>query len=66
MWRVMPPDVPGATSHHDVVIAAPRAVLVEIGRAYLALDQVFAGRAVLLDVAGGRDVVGGDAVADLN
>ena len=50
-------------SHHAVVAAAA-AVAVEVGRLHAVLDQVLAGGAGLADVARGRDVVGGDAVAE--
>src|SRR5260370_39264101 len=46
------------------MVAAAGAVGIELGGAYLEADQVFAGRAVGLDAAGRRDVVGGDAVAE--
>jgi hypothetical protein len=50
-------------AHHDFVIAAARAVAVEVGRLDAVLGKIFSGRAVGLDGAGGRDVVGGDRVA---
>ena len=61
---VLDADVGEGAAHHDVVVAAARAVRVELGRAHLMLDQVDAGGAVPLDGAGGRDVVGGDAVLE--
>ena len=51
-------------AHHDFVIAAARAVGVEVGRLDAVLGEVFSGGAVGLDGAGGRDVVGGDGVAE--
>src|SRR6185437_5153637 len=45
-------------AHHDLMVAAARAVGVELLRPDLVLGQVGAGRAGLLDVAGGGDVVG--------
>ena len=61
---VLEPHVGERAAHHDVVVAAPRAVLVEVRGLHAALLQPLAGRARGLDVAGGRDVVGGDAVAE--
>ena len=52
-------------AHHDFVIAAARAVGVEVRRLHAVRDQVLSRRAVVLDGAGGRDVVGGDAVAQI-
>ena len=45
------------------MIAAARAVGVEVGGLDAVLLQIFSGRTVFLDRAGGRNVVGGDAVA---
>ena len=62
---VLDADIGEGAAHHHFVIAAPRAVLVEVGRLHLMLDQIFAGRASCrLDRAGRRDVVGGDLVAE--
>ncbi len=57
-------DVGEGAAGHDAVVAAAGAVLVEVDGADAVLHQVFAGGAVLLDRAGGGNVVGGDAVAD--
>jgi len=46
------------------VIAATRAVGVKVGRFYAVVREVFSGWAVELDGACGRDVVGGDGVAE--
>ena len=51
-------------AHHHFVIAAPRAVGIEVLRLDAVLDQVLARGAVRLDVAGRRNVIGGDAVAE--
>ena len=51
-------------AHHHFVIAAARAVRVEVGRLHAARHQVLSGGAVLLDRAGRRDVIGRDAVAE--
>src|SRR4029450_3086504 len=53
----------GAADHH-LVVAPPGPVGVEVPRLDPLLHQVAAGRAVTLDDPGGRDVVGGDAVAE--
>ena len=57
---VLDADVGEGAAHHHFVIAAARAVLVEIGRAHLMLDQILPGRARCADRARRRDVVGGD------
>src|SRR3546814_12892259 len=51
-------------SHHHVVVAAAGAVAVEIRLANLMFHKPFSGRRVRLDRTRGRDVVGGDAVAE--
>ena len=56
-------DVGEGAADHDFVVAAARAVGVEVGGLDAVLLQVFSGGAVFLDGAGGRDVVGGDAVS---
>ncbi len=62
--KVAQADVGEGAAHHHLVVAAARAVGIEIrGRDAVRL-QVLAGRAVRLDGAGGRDVVGGDRVAE--
>src|ERR1035441_7470919 len=61
---VLEPDIGEGPAHHYFVIAAPRAVLVEVGRLNLVLDQIFAGRRIHLDRTGRRNVVGGDRVEE--
>ena len=61
---VLEPDVGEGAAHHHLVIAAARAVGVEVDGADAVADEIAAGRALLLDRAGGRDVIGGDAVAE--
>ena len=56
-------DVGQRSAHHHFVIAAARAVGIEIPRLHAVLDQVFAGGAVGGNIAGGRDVIGGDRIA---
>ena len=51
-------------AHHHFVIAAARAVGVEILRLNAVRDQIFSGGAIGGNRAGGRNVVGGDAVAE--
>ena len=60
---VAQPHVGERAAHHHLVVAAPRAVGVEVPPLDAVLEQVAPGGRVLLDRAGGRDVVGGDAVA---
>ena len=62
--QVAQPHVREGAANHHLVVAAPRAVRVEVLALDPVLDQVAAGRAVGLDRAGGRDVVGGDGVAE--
>ncbi len=50
-------------AHHHLVVAAAGAVAVELDRLHAVLHQVFASGAIEFDGAGGRDVVGGDGVA---
>src|SRR2546422_1961700 len=60
---VAQPNVGEGSAHHDFVIAAARAVGVEVGGLHAVLLQVFSGGTIFLDGAGGTDVVGGHAVA---
>ena len=57
-------DVGEGAAHHDFVVAAARAVGVEVGGLDAVVGEVLAGGAVVLDGAGGGDVVGGDGVAE--
>ena len=57
-------DVRERAAHHHLVVAAPRAVRVEVLALDAVLDEVAAGRRVRLDRAGGRDVVRRHRVAD--
>ena len=59
---VLDADIGESAAHHHFMIAAARAVLVEVGRLHLVPDQIFAGRRVDLDRSGRRNVVGGDRV----
>ena len=61
---ILEADIGEGAAHHHFVIAAPRAVLVEVERLDLVIDQVFAGGRIHLDGAGRRDVVGGDGVEE--
>src|SRR5690606_4640855 len=62
--QVLDADVGEGAAHHDVVVAAARAVAVEVGRLHAARLQEAPRRRILLDVAGRRDVVGGDRIAE--
>ena len=57
-------DIGEGAAHHHFVIAAARAVGIEIRDRDAVFEQVTARRAVLLDRAGRRDVVGGDGIAE--
>ena len=57
-------DVGKGAAHHHVVVAAPRAVGVEVPARNLPFQQVRAAGGLGADGAGGRDVVGGDGVAE--
>src|SRR5208282_921164 len=57
-------DIGKRAAHHNLVVAAARSVGIEIGRLHAVSHQVFAGGAIFLYGTGGRDVVGGDAVAE--
>ena len=59
-------DVGKGAAHHHFVVAATGAVGIEILWPDAIVDQVPARRRVGLDGAGGGDVVGGDAVAQLD
>ncbi len=61
---VLDADVGEGAAHHDLMVAAARAVLVEILRTHLVVAQVFAGRACFLNRSRRRDVVGGDRVEE--
>ena len=71
---VKPPSTPGASRFrkrmfancspmHDPVVAAPRAVGVEVALHDSAIAQMAPGGGVERDVAGGRDVIGGHRIA---
>src|SRR3546814_13263821 len=57
-------DVGERAAHHHIVVAAARAVAVEVGRLHAARLQELARGRIVLDVAGRRDVVGGDRFAE--
>ena len=59
---VLEANIGKRAAHHHLVIAAARAVLVEIGGLDLVLDEILARRRVDLDRAGRRDVIGGDRI----
>ena len=57
-------DVRERSAHHHFVIAAPGTVGIEVHRLHALLDEISRGRARLRDVAGGRDVIRRDRVAE--
>ena len=57
-------DVGEGAAHHHFMVAAARAIGVELRLGHLAFGQVAAGRARFLDAAGRADVIGGDAVPE--
>jgi hypothetical protein len=61
---VLDADVGEGAAHHHFMVAAARAVLVEVGGADAIVGEVLAGGRGGLDRAGRRDVVGGDLVAE--
>ncbi len=56
-------DVRECTAHHHFVIAAARAVGIEILGLDAVRDQIFSRGTIGLNRAGGRNVIGGDAIA---
>ena len=62
--QVFDTDVGERAARHDAVVAATRAVAVEVGELDAVVGEEFSGGRTLLDRASGRDVVGGDAVAE--
>ena len=62
--EILNSDVGEGSAHHDLMIAAPRAILIEIGFRDLPFEQILAGGRGLLDRAGGRNMVGRDLVAE--
>ena len=61
---VLDADIGERAAHHHFVIAAAGAVLVEVDRPHLMLDEILTGRARGLDRARGRNVVGGDRIEE--
>ena len=62
--QVAQPDVGERAAHHHLVVAAARAVGVEVLLLHAVLDEVPGAGRVLLDRARGRDVVGRHGVAE--
>ena len=62
--QVLQAHVRERAAHHHFVIAAARAVLVEVARGDAVLLEVLRGRGALGDVAGRRDVVGRHRIAE--
>src|SRR6478735_7879740 len=63
--EVLQADVGERASDHDLVVAAARAVGVEVPALDAVVGEVLPGGAVVLDGAGRADVVGRDRVAEL-
>ena len=61
--QVLEPNIGKSAARHHVIVAAPRAIGVEVARCHAALDQIFSCRAVGGDVARRGDVIGGDGIA---
>ena len=61
---VLDADVGEGAAHHHFVVAAARAVLVEVDRLDLMVNQILAGGRLLFDRACRRDVVGGDRIEE--
>ena len=61
---VAQPDIGERSAHHHFMVAAARAVGIEIAGLDAVRDQEFSGRAVGGNIAGGRDVIGGDGIAE--
>ena len=62
--QVAQADVGERAAHHDFVVATASAVGVEVDLLHAVSFQVLRGRAAARDVACGRDVIGGDRVAE--
>ena len=62
--QVLDAHVGEGAAHHHFVVAAARAVGVEVGLQHAVLHQPLARRRRFLDRTGRRDVVGGDRVAE--
>jgi hypothetical protein len=61
--QVLDAHIGKGAAHHHVVVAAARAVAVEVGLLHAVGQQPLAGGRAFLDGTGGRNVVGGDGVA---
>ena len=57
------PNIGKGTPHHHFVIAAPRAIRVEVRFFNFVSSQIFTGGAGAFDRTRGRNMVGGDAIA---
>src|SRR5205085_7297937 len=62
--KVLDADVGEGAAHHHLMVAATRAVRVEVLLLDAAQEQVASGGRGRLDSPGGRDVVGRDGVAE--
>src|SRR4030095_12880916 len=55
--KILEPDVGEGATHHDFMVAAPRAVLVEVFLRYVIVGEIARRRTVLFDGTRRRDVV---------
>src|SRR5262249_1922611 len=63
-YMVLDTNVSKSATHHDLMIAPPRAILVEIGPRNLPLEEILPGRSSLLDRARRGNMIGRDLVAE--
>ena len=62
--QVAQADIRERAAHHHFVIAAARAVGIEVLRLHAVGDQIFSGGRIGGNRAGGRNMIGGDAIAE--
>ena len=59
---ILDADIGEGAAHHHLVIAATRAIGVELSRADLALGEIFTSWGCVFERAGGRDMIRGDHI----
>src|SRR5579859_1739011 len=57
-------DIGKGAADHGFVVAAPRSIRIEVGRLHAILREVLSCWSAGLDVAGRRDMVGGNGIAE--
>jgi hypothetical protein len=62
--KILQPDVSESSAHHNFVVPTARAVLIEVFRENIIVNEITRCRAVFLDGSGRRNMVRGDRVAD--